>query len=90
MTVRFDAGRSGFWGRRRRLVHAVENVSFEIMPGETLGLVGESGSGKTCLVQSVLGLHPGEPGVVRGSAEVLGRDVFADAHRFVTFMVQSA
>ncbi|GIE77828.1 dipeptide/oligopeptide/nickel ABC transporter ATP-binding protein [Actinoplanes philippinensis] len=38
--------RSGLWGKGS-VVRAVENVNFEVRPGETLGLVGESGCGKT-------------------------------------------
>ena len=54
LDVRFPVGRTGFWGREHRWVHAVEDVSFEIPRGQTLGLVGESGSGKSTTGRAVL------------------------------------
>ena len=38
--------------------HAVRNLSFELMPGNTLGIVGESGCGKSMTALSILGLLP--------------------------------
>jgi oligopeptide transport system ATP-binding protein len=57
------------------VVHAVDGVSFDLMPGETLGIVGESGCGKSMTALSLLRLIP-EPGRVTGG-EVLfkGRDI---------------
>ena len=54
LTIRFEVGRVGFFGNNFQYVHAVEDVSFEIQRGETLGLVGESGSGKTTLGRAIL------------------------------------
>ena len=56
-------------------VNAVEGASFEIEPGETVGLVGESGSGKTVTALAVLGLIRGQGGRVTGHAYFEGRDL---------------
>jgi len=46
----------GFFGKSKEMVKAVNQVSFDVYPGETLGLVGESGCGKTTLGRSILRL----------------------------------
>ena len=48
--------RGGLLSREVARVHAVDDVSFEIMPGETLGLVGESGCGKSTTGRTILRL----------------------------------
>ncbi|WP_201777477.1 ABC transporter ATP-binding protein [Devosia limi] len=62
-----------FVGRNGRTVHAVEDVSFDIRRGTTVGLVGESGSGKTTAGRSILRLV--EPS--GGQAIFDGTDIFA-------------
>lgn len=55
LVTRFDI-RSGIFNRVTSRVHAVEKVSFDLWPGETLGLVGESGSGKSTTGRALLRL----------------------------------
>ncbi|SFQ07693.1 oligopeptide transport system ATP-binding protein [Lachnospiraceae bacterium XBB1006] len=54
LVKRFDVSTNAF---QKEYVHAVEDVSFEIKKGETLGLVGESGCGKTTLGRTILRLY---------------------------------
>ena len=53
-----------FFGKPLSYVKAVDDVSFEVYPGETLGLVGESGCGKTTLGRSILRLSSAQSGKV--------------------------
>ncbi|MBV8259201.1 MAG: ABC transporter ATP-binding protein [Actinobacteria bacterium] len=58
------------------IVHAVDGISYDVMPGETLGIVGESGSGKSVSTLALLGLIPQPPGrIVSGTAMFKGRDL---------------
>lgn len=57
-------------------VHAVNDVSFSLRPGELLGVVGESGSGKSVTMMSLLGLLPTPPADVRGGTVIFdGEDL---------------
>jgi peptide/nickel transport system ATP-binding protein/oligopeptide transport system ATP-binding protein len=57
--------RGGLFGRAVAYVDAVSDVSFDLMPGETLGLVGESGCGKSTTARSVLRLIEPDSGSVK-------------------------
>ena len=58
------------------VVKAVDNVSFYVMPGETLGVVGESGSGKSITGLSIMRLIPSPPGkIVNGEVIFNGEDI---------------
>ena len=72
LSVRFPV-RAGLFRRHVSNVHAVEDVSFRINRGETLGLVGESGCGKSSCGRAVLRLVEPRSGAVRlGGRDVVG------------------
>jgi ABC-type dipeptide/oligopeptide/nickel transport system ATPase component len=54
---------------------AVANATFQIFPGETVGVLGESGSGKTTLASAILGLLPSEGHVASGSIQFSGQEL---------------
>jgi oligopeptide/dipeptide ABC transporter ATP-binding protein len=58
------------------IVHAVDGITYDVFPGETLGIVGESGSGKSVSTMALLGLIPQPPGrIVSGTAMFKGTDL---------------
>ncbi len=64
LTVEFPAG-------RRRKVHAVSGVSFDVARGETLGIVGESGCGKSTTGKAIMRLVP----ITRGTVTFKGNEI---------------
>ena len=77
LTVRFDASppllRRVLTGARRRTVHAVEAVDFEVEGGSTFALVGESGCGKSTVARTIAGIQA----PTSGGVSFMGVDIAA-------------
>ena len=71
-----DDLRVEFW-TERGTIHAVNGISFDVGPGETLGIVGESGCGKSVTSLALLGILPRAGRVVAGTAMFGGRNLLA-------------
>jgi oligopeptide transport system ATP-binding protein len=81
----------GRGGVKAGVVHAVSGVSFDVAPGETLGVVGETGSGKSTLARAVLQAPPPKSGsVVLDGRELVGLRgrKLLDARRSVQMVFQ--
>jgi oligopeptide/dipeptide ABC transporter ATP-binding protein len=65
----------------RQVARALEDVSFDVLPGQTVGLVGESGCGKTTTLMSVMRLLPANGRITAGNVYFNGNDLLALSER---------
>ena len=64
------------------IVYALDDVSFDVARGQTLGIVGESGSGKSVTALSIMRLVQSPPGrIVSGTVELLGEDILKKSRK---------
>ncbi len=73
LAVYFSSRTGSLFRREERVLRAVDGISFDLNPGETLGIVGESGSGKSTLARAILGLLSPNRGRVLWMGEDLTR-----------------
>lgn len=83
--------RSGLFGRANAVVRAVDDVSFEVGDGETLGVVGESGCGKSTTARLLIGLMPSDAGKIMFDNRTLGENLsLAELRRGVQMVFQDS
>ncbi len=90
LSTRFDIAHT-LLGRVTHRVHAVEEVSFEIYPGQTLALVGESGSGKTTIGKTLQQLVRAASGTIRFAGQdirTLGAAGRRQLHQDIQYIFQ--
>lgn len=76
------------FGKKRKPFKAVNNVSFDILKGETFGLVGESGSGKTTIGRAIARINPTSAGEVWFKGEKINGKISRQLDRQVTRQIQ--
>ena len=93
LSVCFDLSGLRWFGGRRRVIRAVDNQSFHIVRGETLGLVGESGCGKSTTGRALVCLNqPAEGSSIRfNNQELIGlaRDELRQVRRKIQTIEQT-
>lgn len=77
----FRLPRQGIFGGDRPVVRAVDNISFDVTTGETLGIVGESGCGKSTTARLIIDLVERDAGVIQLDGQVIGEGVSAKDYR---------
>jgi oligopeptide transport system ATP-binding protein len=80
--------KKGIFQKESVTLRAVDDVSFSLEPGETLGIVGESGCGKSTLVKSILFLDPPTAGEVRFQGRPVTIDGVRDLRKHLQMVFQ--
>lgn len=90
LNVRFKAMKSHYF-EKQRYVHAVEDVSFALPKGKSVGLVGESGSGKTTIARAIMNLaepFSGDIKFLTNSIYSLNKNSYLEYRKKVQFIFQ--